>query len=79
MRLPNPLEPEDFDSRLWQRMRAHLETRLAVLRQENDGSSDELTTAKRRGRIAEIKELLALDIRPQHNPGAPHGGTPMTL
>lgn len=54
------IEPRDFDTQTWQRVRAHLTARLQQLREENDSGDAEIT-AKRRGRIAEIKELLALD------------------
>lgn len=57
------IEPRDFDTQTWQRLRALLTARLQQLREENDSGDAEIT-AKRRGRIAELKELLALE-KPQ--------------
>ena len=51
---------EDFNTRTWERFEALLRRRLQKHREQNDGLLDEITTAKTRGRIAEIKELLAL-------------------
>jgi hypothetical protein len=56
----DPLTRSDFDTRTWARLRLLLAARLQLLREENDSGDDE-TTARRRGRIAEIKELLALE------------------
>lgn len=55
---------DDFQSRTWERMEAHLRERLAELREENDTRLDDVKTATLRGRIAEIKELLALAAKP---------------
>lgn len=63
--MAEPLTRADFDSRTWERMRAVLEARLQTLRIENDDRLDEVKTASIRGRIAELKELLALDQRGQ--------------
>ncbi len=57
----NPVLPSDRQSALWQRLKAHLEARLAYLRAKNDSaklSGDD--TAKLRGQIAEVKALLTL-------------------
>lgn len=53
-------------TRTWDRLVADLRDRLARLREENDHGDAE-TTARRRGRIAEIKELLAFgeDVKAQ--------------
>lgn len=63
----------DVHSRVWDNLLEDLQARLNHLRVENDSAGDEVTTAKRRGRIAELKEWLALaeqarsrdDTRPQ--------------
>lgn len=60
------LTHEDLYSPTWAKLRDYYTARLAHLREEND-SGDEPNTAKRRGRIAEVKELLALD--PTTRPG----------
>lgn len=53
--------PADFESATWQRLKWHLQARLESHRQANDADKDLETTAKLRGRIAELKVLLALD------------------
>jgi len=58
---------EDIQSPAFARLSAALEDRINHLRVENDSPQmDELKTARHRGRIAELKELLALV-----NPPAP--------
>mgnify|MGYP001574846979 FL=1 len=53
-------------SAVWQKIMKHLEERLSSLRARNDNDLDERRTARLRGRLAEIKHLLALDQpRPQ--------------
>lgn len=52
------LRPADVRSGAWQRLEVDLERRLAALREDNDAGDAEETT-RRRGRIAEIKGLLA--------------------
>lgn len=50
---------------LWLRLKAHLDERLAYLRQKNDGFSSEYETASLRGEIRSLKRLIALgDDRP---------------
>ncbi len=66
------IDPRDFDTPQWQRLRDHLTARLQQLREEND-SGDAESTAKRRGRIAEIKELLALGGKAQARRQEPTG------
>ena len=56
------LMPADVKTGTWERLTADLEARLQRLRIENDAAhptNDADATAKRRGRIAEILELLA--------------------
>jgi hypothetical protein len=43
----------------WQRLRKHIDMRIDVLRRINDNDADAATTAKTRGRIAELRRLLA--------------------
>lgn len=54
------LEQSDLISPTWIRLQGFLKDRLDVLRLQNDHDSDPQVTAKIRGRIAEIKALLAL-------------------
>lgn len=51
--------PRDARSPEWVHLEKDLLLRLQALREEND-AGDEIETATRRGRIAEIKELLEI-------------------
>jgi hypothetical protein len=53
------LIPIEIDSPLWSKLRVELELRLETLRKENDGSHSHDETQKLRGRIAEVKTVLA--------------------
>lgn len=46
-------------SALWSRIRDELHAKLSLLRSRNDGDLDQFETARLRGKIAAIKELLA--------------------
>jgi len=52
--------PADRQTPTWAKLERHLNMRLASLREQNDGDSDAVATATRRGRIAEVKYLLVL-------------------
>lgn len=54
------LAADDLNTATWRRLRGHLEARREELRVQLEKDSSPETTAKVRGRIAEIKELLAL-------------------
>ena len=54
------LLPADRMNPLWLALSRHMNERLAGLRQQNDASLPLEQTEKVRGRIAQIKELLAL-------------------
>lgn len=63
-----PAAPEIFrltsaerTSPLWLRLRSHLQERLAKARARNDGALAPDETARLRGRIACLKDLLALE------------------
>ena len=58
------LSTNDRHSPLWLKLKRELEARLATLRAQNDGDKDERSTAMLRGRIAELKILLALGNEP---------------
>lgn len=45
---------------LWMKLEAHFKDRLNSLRCMNDGEKNEVETANMRGRIAEVKAMLAL-------------------
>lgn len=58
--------PEDREHRIFKAWVALFEERLTEHRVRNDAhASDERDTARRRGRIAELKDLLALAMPPQ--------------
>jgi hypothetical protein len=70
------MQIEDFNSAVWKRHEAGLKARLAELRALNDSPADALKTAEIRGRIAEVKTILALPSGgAATKPGAewPHG------
>lgn len=67
---PFRLTPADRQSQTWARLRTHLNERLQSMRAQNDGDLDPVATAKMRGRIAEIKAMLALE---QDLPQIPDG------
>jgi len=47
-------------SAVWQKLDPYLKERLATLRAQNDGELDAIATARLRGKLAAIKEILAL-------------------
>ena len=51
-------------SALWQKLAAHLSERLDAQRARNDGDLSPEDTQKLRGRIAQLKEILALAREP---------------
>ena len=55
------LTHEEKTSPLWHKLKEHYESRLARLREENDGPLDDVETAKLRGKIAEVRSLLKLE------------------
>ena len=70
---PRHLTREDLRTTAWAHFIEDLQDRLQALREENDSFSDEMTTAKRRGRIAEVKGLLDLAKQAQRSDDSPHG------
>ena len=66
------LERADFETRTWRNLAERMRDRIAELREMNDRPQNtELQTAIVRGRIAELKELLALPekVAPAHDAG----------
>lgn len=55
------LTHEEKSSKLWKKIRQHVTERISLLRNQNDADSNEIDTAKIRGRIAEAKGLLELE------------------
>jgi hypothetical protein len=66
------IHPVHFQSDAWKAVEKHLGERLVELRQKNDSNLAPDETARIRGRIAEIKELLGLaTAKPTPEMGAP--------
>lgn len=55
-----PFTENEKLSALWQRLEPYLTQRVADLRSQNDGDLTHEQTIKLRGRISELKALLAL-------------------
>jgi hypothetical protein len=60
------LDPHEAQTTVWIKVRDHIEARIAELRTKNDGHLDPTETAELRGRIAQLKELRALGVQPEH-------------
>lgn len=54
------LKEHELNSSTWMKIQTHLEERLALLRAKNDASKTIEETEKLRGRIDEVKFMLAL-------------------
>lgn len=54
------MKRNDFNTDVWERLEAHLNARLEAMRSRLETDMDAIGTAVTRGRIREIKELLAL-------------------
>jgi hypothetical protein len=61
---PFVLTAAERQSQLWLRIKGHLEDRLRMARGKLEGEQTEQQTAAWRGRIAELKGLLALGDEP---------------
>lgn len=62
------LTPGERNNPLWAKLERYLNDRLEMNRRKNDGDLEPLETAKVRGRIAVIKDLLALAKDPAAGP-----------
>lgn len=59
--MPEPtLNENDQQSATWKKLEKYLQDRLETLRAENDRTRGAKETEKLRGKIAAVKELLAL-------------------
>jgi len=58
---PFVLNEAERQSALWIRLKAHLEQQLAIQRERNDNPNDDKQGERIRGRIAQLKDMLALD------------------
>lgn len=62
------LSDAEFKAAVWGKIKAHLTERLEGLRVSNDNELSADRTARLRGRIAELKYLLALEDDNPPNP-----------
>jgi hypothetical protein len=53
------LSPTELQSSSWIKIKTYLNIRVEDLRKKNDGDFNEIDTSRMRGRIAEIKNMLA--------------------
>jgi hypothetical protein len=67
----------DSKTALWKKIKAHFEEKLELLRRQNDGNLSEAETQKLRGRIAEVKSILALDKPPPRITGSDEKSPPL--
>ena len=59
------LEPRDFDTATWDHLKSHIAQKLAAHRADLERpQTDDPTSRILRGRIAELKALLALETAP---------------
>ncbi len=58
---PFALNKLELDTAVWKKLKAHLQERLSVMRQQNDIRKSEEDTAFLRGQILAVKELLSLE------------------
>ncbi len=57
---PFALTRDDKNSPLWRKLVSHWESRIEALQRQNEGDQPESSTAKLRGRVAEIRANLTL-------------------
>lgn len=69
--MPEVLSKSERQGAVFQKIDAYYRDRLLTLRSENDGNLDPVATAKVRGRIAEVKYILALGLDPVAVPDDP--------
>lgn len=69
--MTEPFNHNDWQSATYEKVVELLNARLNRHRVENDGTADADVTAKRRGRIAECKELLLAIAPPAPREGEP--------
>lgn len=54
------LELHERQSALWKKLAGHVAERIETLRRKNDGDLNDTQTARLRGALAELKQLLEL-------------------
>lgn len=57
---PRLLDSNDRQSPTWRKLKTYLESRLHELRLKNDNDMSDISTAKLRGSLMELRNLLAL-------------------
>lgn len=73
------LDKADLRSSLWIRLSAHLNERLEEERVRNDGRLNPEETSRLRGRIAQLKEILALAEQEPVQPDATDEAASMSV
>ena len=58
------LSKAEKETAVWLKLKAHFEERLEEVRKQNDANLSPEETANRRGKIAELKRILALEKPP---------------
>lgn len=70
------LDAIETRSAVWIKLHAHLRSQLQAMRERNDGAQlDAIETARLRGRIAQVKEILALGQPEPEQSDATHSAT----
>lgn len=69
------IEPHEMRSALWLKLQAHYSAQLDMLRRKNDGDMPPDQTQRLRGRIAQVKEFLALSGEPGNGDPTPVAGS----
>ena len=59
---PFKLTNLEVTTSLWEKLAAHYQKRLVILREKNDGKLSAEETAHIRGQIQEVKQLLELAV-----------------
>ena len=60
-----PLAPHEIQGSTWLKIAENLTEQLEILRKKNDGDLNEIETARLRGEIRAIKNLLAAGTPPR--------------
>lgn len=60
-----PLTYSEWTSSAWEKVKERCVERIELLRSQLEGNLDPIETADRRGRIAEVRSLMAMDKPPK--------------
>jgi hypothetical protein len=62
------LTTTDFGTTTWKRTKSYFQSRVTELREQLEMDADEIASAKLRGRIAELNQMLGLEKAPASAP-----------